>query len=356
VQDLLKRFKIFHERLDPRGRLVPSDPHFWGYLGLSFPTSPIPISEVFAEVVGMEEELLRITDGGKGEVKLPFINRTMENEGPTTYFNLTVMPCDEEGTPALVILEDETPMMAAKQEIVQRNNLITLLKQNLEKQNEELETKVRTRTRELHESRLSVIVKLARAAEFREHTTGEHIYRIGRSCLLMGKKMGLPSPECEMLFHASLLHDVGKIGIPDSILLKPDSLDSQEWKIMKTHTTIGYDLLGDTDEHLLFKTSREVVKFHHEKWNGKGYPDGLRGKEIPLAGRICAVADVFDALMSLRPYKEAWTIDRSVEEIKKESGLSFDPSIVESFFLVLDDIIRLHSDEQGPMAEMPDFL
>lgn len=147
--------------------------------------------------------------------------------------------------------------------------------------------------------------------------------------------------ECSILSTASLLHDVGKIGIPDSILQKPGKLTPEEWKIMKTHTTIGSELLSGSNSKFL-KLGEEIALSHHEKWDGSGYPKGLKKEKIPLAGRICGLCDVLDALTSIRPYKKAWPIDNAMEEIKKGSGTHFDPHIVDCFFKILPQIYSIH--------------
>jgi HD-GYP domain-containing protein (c-di-GMP phosphodiesterase class II) len=389
MKELLKRFKILYEHLDAEGLLHPTEPEFWAYLRLPFPDKPVPAAEVFFEVVGREKDILAIAKDGAGEFRLPAVGRDAAPEDGRFYFDLCVFSVADGRFPALVVLEDQTPAMETQRKVTQRNNEITLLKQDLEKQNRELqaanekldlmgrtlaeknsdlnrlleiirtqnhdlESKVRLRTRELQDSRLAVITKLARAAEYRDVDTGDHIYRIGRSCVLLGKRAGLSAEDREMLFHASLLHDVGKIGIPDAILLKPGSLTREERAVMENHTVMGARLL-DQDDFILFRLARQIALHHHEKWNGRGYPEGLRGENIPIMSRICAIADVFDALMSRRPYKEAWSLDRSAETIKKGSGTAFDPSLVEAFFDVLDDIVRLRLEPDGVEMLVPEF-
>ncbi|GEM_PF-860472 len=381
MDELLKRFDIHYEPLDVRGFLHPTGEGFWRYLRIPRPDGPIPLADVFHEIVGREEEILAILKNGAGEFRLPGVAREAGSGNGRLYFDLDVFPVSGKEHAALVALEDQTPAMETRRKVIQRNNEITLLKQDLEKrnrellaanekldllgkslaeknadlnrfleiiriQNHELETKVRQRTMELLNSRLAVIARLARASEYRDVDTGDHIYRIGRSCVLIGEKAGLSREDRDRFFHASLLHDVGKIGVPDSILLKPGRLTREEWRIMKSHTTMGADLL-DQDDFVLFRLARDIALHHHEKWNGLGYPEGLTGTAIPIMSRICAIADVFDALMSRRPYKEAWNLDRSAEYIKKESGVSFDPALVEAFFLVLDDIVRLRREPEG---------
>jgi len=182
-------------------------------------------------------------------------------------------------------------------------------------------------------------------AEFRDTDTGRHTFRIGQASVMIGRELGLPEDRCEQLYYASLLHDIGKIGIPDSILLKPGRLDESETRVMQGHTRIGAEIL-DRKDHSLFDTAKRVALYHHERWDGSGYPEGLAGEAIPLVGRICAVADVFDALLSKRPYKEPWPLDEALGEIAARGGTQFDPTIVAAFMRVADAIASLHDDDE----------
>lgn len=225
-----------------------------------------------------------------------------------------------------------------------RNMLeVRLLQKELKKQNEVLEKKVCERTKELNETRLEIIRRLTMAAEYRDNETGQHIIRMSKMCALLGKTIGMNESQYDLLLNASPMHDIGKIGIPDRVLLKPGKLDPEEWEIMKTHTIIGAELLSGHSSELM-EMARIIALTHHEKWNGTGYPEGLKGEEIPLVGRICAVCDVFDALTSDRPYKKAWSIEDSLSEIYKNSGKDFDPKLVEAFKKVKDDIIKIIED------------
>ena len=209
----------------------------------------------------------------------------------------------------------------------------------------ELEKRVRERTQELHDTRLQIIRRLGKAAEFKDEETGLHIIRMSRMCALLGHAMGLGQDECDLLLSASPMHDIGKIGIPDHILLKQGKLDKDEWILMKTHTTIGAELLSGNNSRLLVM-AKEIALSHHEKYDGSGYPLGLAGEEIPLAGRLSAVCDVFDALISKRPYKAAWPVDRAMAEIKKEAGRHFDPHIAMAFEEILPQIITIIEEYQ----------
>lgn len=210
----------------------------------------------------------------------------------------------------------------------------------LSNQNQILDAKVRERTRALRETQLEIIFRLSRAAEYRDNDTGMHIKRMSHYTQVISSAAGCDEETSSLFFHASPMHDIGKIGIPDMILLKPGRLDPEEWDIMKTHTTIGAEILSGHDS-LLIKTAGAIALTHHEKWNGSGYPSGLAGEEIPLAGRIVAVCDVFDALTSHRPYKKAWPIEDAVREVKSGSGTAFDPKIVEAFVNTLSTLISI---------------
>ncbi|CAL95066.1 HD-GYP domain-containing protein [Azoarcus olearius] len=210
-----------------------------------------------------------------------------------------------------------------------------------------LEDMVRVRTAELQETRLSVVRRLGRAAEYRDNETGVHIVRMSRCCALLAARLGWSADACELILHASPMHDIGKIGIADAILLKPGQLDPDEWEIMKSHTMIGAELLAGDDSEL-FRMAREIALTHHEKWDGSGYPHGLAGEAIPLAGRIVAVADVFDALTSRRPYKGPWTTEAAVDFIRERAGSAFDPAVVEHFLAVLPEVAAIRSASPDP--------
>jgi len=218
----------------------------------------------------------------------------------------------------------------------------------VENQNKDLELKVNDRTKELKDSQLEIIRRLAQAAEFRDNDTGVHIIRMSHFCAKLAEAMGLGEQECDLILSASPLHDVGKIGIPDSILLKPGQLTDEEFEIMKSHTTIGAQLLSESNSPVM-KMARLIALTHHERWVGGGYPQKIQGEQIPLVGQICSVCDVFDALTSERPYKKAWPVEEAVEEIKRQKGKQFSPHVVERFLKVLPEIKSLkakYSDEK----------
>jgi Response regulator containing a CheY-like receiver domain and an HD-GYP domain len=370
--DILERFAIYSCGLDAEGRLLSGEPGFWRHLGIPQPLERVLAEDCVDELVGREEDILAIARSGYGEVYIPGIRRGKR------FIDLYVFPSaagkdpgDDGDERALLVIKDSTEAMRAQQSILQQRNEIDLLKRDLDKRNEqlselmatireqnhELATKIRLKTQDLRRSRLSVIARLARVAEFRDKETGGHIYRIGRSSVLVSRSYGLPSELCVNIFHASLLHDVGKVGIPDSILLKPAALSPEERAVMQTHTIIGSDLLAGDDSPLL-KDAMEIARFHHERWDGRGYPEARSGEEIPLVARICSIVDVFDALLSKRPYKDAWPEDRALDLIRRESGTAFDPAVVRAFFAVAPDILKLRQgsfDTEG-VEDLPEFF
>lgn len=218
-----------------------------------------------------------------------------------------------------------------------RNLLETrMLHQELRANNAQLERRVRERTLELEDARLQTLSRLARAAEYRDDATGQHTRRVGRGAALVAQALGWSPEEVEMIRLAAPLHDVGKIGIPDGILLNDGPLTPTEFEVMKTHCSIGADILSGTDVPLL-SMAAAIALSHHERWDGRGYPAGLAGEEIPLPGRIVAVVDTFDALTHPRPYKEAWSDADALEVITRGAGDRFDPAVVEAFRATLAD-------------------
>jgi putative two-component system response regulator len=227
------------------------------------------------------------------------------------------------------------PFKATQIQLRVHNLLQTrFLHEALRSHNERLEDLVRDRTRELETARLDLLERLALAAEFRDYVTGRHTQRVGDLAALLAAHLGMPKDEVELLGRAAPLHDVGKIGIPDAILLKPGRLSDDEYATMKEHVDVGVRLLAQGHSELMV-LAEEVALSHHERWDGSGYPRGLAGDDIPLVGQIVAVADVFDTLISRRPYKSAWPIETAVAEVRRKSGSWFSPRLVEAFMTVL---------------------
>ena len=198
---------------------------------------------------------------------------------------------------------------------------------------------LRVREVELEDARTDAIRRLGTASEYRDNETGMHIMRMTHYATSIAKAMGLPAEMRELLAICAPMHDVGKIGIADAILLKPGRLTSDEFEIMKTHTEIGERLLEGSDA--LISAARDIAAYHHERWDGNGYPYGLSGEQIPVLARICAIADVFDALTSVRPYKRPWSFEDAIAYLHKESGSYFDPAAVAAFDRALPEIKRI---------------
>jgi len=196
---------------------------------------------------------------------------------------------------------------------------------------------------ELRESYLETIYRLVLAAEYRDEDTGDHIVRMSRYCALIAGRLGLAPDEVQTILYAAPMHDIGKIGIRDSILLKPGKLTDEEFEIMKTHTIIGGKILANSKTKIL-QIAQRIAISHHERWNGRGYPQGLSGAEIPLFARIASLADVFDALTSRRPYKEPYPVERAFHIIKEERGEHFDPDMVDVFLQNMDDVLRIKTE------------
>lgn len=202
----------------------------------------------------------------------------------------------------------------------------------LQDHNDLLESRVDERTSQLEQAKTELLERLALAAEYRDDVTGRHILRVGRSSALVASALGWDEADADRLARAAALHDVGKIGIPDKILLKPTKLTAGEFELMKLHTMIGGRIMSGSSAPSL-RLAEEIALSHHERWDGRGY-GGLSGGAIPLSGRIVAVADVFDALVHDRPYKKAWDRDRALAEISRQRGHQFDPDVVDAFLHV----------------------
>ena len=212
----------------------------------------------------------------------------------------------------------------------------------LHNQNLALEERVRERTRELDETRIEIVRRLGRAGEYRDNETGMHVIRMSQYCHRLALASGISAAQAELLLVAAPMHDIGKIGIPDHILLKPGKLTSDEWEVMKCHAQIGAEIIGEHDSELL-SIAHSVALTHHERWDGKGYPQGLVGEAIPIEGRIAAICDVFDALTSTRPYKRAWPADEAVAYIVGEAGKAFDPALVKLFVELVPEYARIRA-------------
>jgi PAS domain S-box-containing protein len=265
-------------------------------------------------------ELKRQTDAGLPV--LNFKNRYRCSDGSYRWLEWCSRP-DPEGNYLVAVARDVSARVAAEEAMA---NYRSELEEAVRNRTAELEQ----RSRDLEDSRLETLRRLALAAEFRDDNTYEHTERVGRTAFLLARMLGCPEEESALIRLAAPLHDVGKLGVSDSILLKPGKLTATEFEQVKKHTVGGAHILRDSSSDIL-RLAEQIALSHHEWWNGKGYPLGLRGLEIPLAARIVALADVFDALTHERPYKHAWPVDEATLEIGRLRGRQFDPAVVDAF-------------------------
>lgn len=212
-----------------------------------------------------------------------------------------------------------------------------------------LEQQISNATRQIHAREQETLLRLAKAGEFRDTDTGNHVLRMAKYSYLVGQALGMYEEHCKLIELAAPMHDIGKIGIPDHILLKPSSLSANEWAVMKTHPTIGHQILHGSPSKYL-SLGAEIALAHHEKFDGSGYPNGTKGESIPIAARIVAVADVFDALTSERPYKKKWSNEAALEYLTTNSGSHFDPLCVQAFMGQLGQVATIQKQLQDKSA------
>lgn len=233
-----------------------------------------------------------------------------------------------------------TKPFSALEVLARIHNLIEirLTQKQLKQTNKILDIKVQERTQELKDTMFEITHRLSIAAEYRDNETGMHIIRMSRYSVEIAKQVGFSLDKCELVRHAAPMHDIGKIGIPDSILLKPGKLETDEMEEMKTHTIIGAKILEGHPSELL-KTATDIALSHHERWDGNGYPYQIAAEKIPIAGRIIAIADIFDALTSRRPYKSPWPVDKAKQFILENRNKIFDPELLTAFFEIFPKIL-----------------
>lgn len=295
---------------------------------------------------------------------IPLITAELRHE---IYLPILVLTADATSEPRQKALSSGAKDFLAKpldaDEVLQRctNLLLTrALYKQIESQNQSLEEKVHQRTQELAEAQTEILNRLALAAEYRDDATGQHTKRVGMLAAMLGRAIGLPEDEVELLRLTAPVHDVGKIGIPDRVLLKPGKLTPGEFEIMKSHTTIGGEILGKSRFRVM-QFAREIALAHHERWDGMGYPQRSSGELIPLSARITAVVDVFDALTHARPYKEAWPLPRALTTIEQEQGRHFDPKLVTAFVDAikasgLQKLAEKLTAESGNLSPLPNAI
>lgn len=302
-----------------------------GRLALKVAFSPYPPDLILLDVMMPEMdgyEVCRLLKADERTRNIPVIFVTAKSEVEDEAFGFSLGAADYITKPvsASIVMSRVKTHLSLYDRSRHLENLVR-------EQTAHLETKAR----ELEESQLEIIRRLGRAAEYRDNETGMHVIRISFFSRLLAKKAGLTDIEADQIMYASMMHDVGKIGIPDQILLKPAKLTEAEFEVIKTHPRIGADIIGEHTSSLL-KMAQEVALSHHEKWNGKGYPAGLAGENIPLAGRITAIVDIFDALTSERPYKRPWSMGEALALIEKEAGMALDPNLVPLFLSLRPEV------------------
>jgi putative two-component system response regulator len=311
------------------------------------------------------------------DVMMPEVNgleilHAVRNEPSLRDLPVIILTAASDGTTKLEALDlgatEFLPKPVHQVELILRVRNALLIKSHLDELAnywERLECLVRERTKELEKSRKEVIDCLARAAESRDGETGQHVVRVGRYAGVIAQQLGFPRDYVELMEEAAKLHDVGKIGIPDAILLKPGKLESSEYEVMKSHCILGTEIIqempkdsnrGTVAKHNPTKQIREILsrdgsplltlaaliaQTHHEKWDGTGYPFGLKGEEIPIEGRIVAVADVFDALCTKRHYKPSFSLTKCFEFLHERRGKHFDPKVLEAFFTKHKEVIAI---------------
>ncbi len=257
---------------------------------------------------------------------------------PVLFVTAKANPCDEEQGFELGAVDYITKPISPPRVKARVRTHIALYNQS-----RLLQEKVKERTRSLEQNRLRIIQHLGRAVEYKDNETGAHVIRMSHYSKLLAEAYGGNPEWVEMVFNAAPMHDVGKIGIADSILLKPGKLDADEWEIMKQHTVFGAKILGNCEDDPMLKMAEVIALTHHEKWDGSGYPQGLVGDAIPLEGRIVAIADVMDALLSKRPYKAAWSLEDTLKYMDESAGQHFDPALIKLLHQVMPDIEKIRS-------------
>lgn len=305
-----------------------------GYTRIAETSNPLDVVTLFEEfqpdLICLDVKMTPI-DG------LAVLKELAQRIPPETYFPILMLT--GEGSTKV---KQEALSLGAKdfvtkpfelQEVLLRiNNLLIprFLHLHLQDHNRMLETRVRERTRDLEQARLEVLDRLARAAEFRDDNTGEHVRRVGRIAAFLADAIGLGAVMVELIQRAAPLHDLGKIGIPDAVLLKAARLTPEEFALMRRHTTIGAEILAGGSSAVM-RTAEEIALHHHEHWDGNGYPARKAGDAIPLAARIVGVADAFDALSHDRPYRPAWSLPDVLRWLRENAGTHFDPRLMKSF-------------------------
>jgi len=310
-----------------------------GYKQVFSTMDPFQIEQMLAEI---DPDIILLDLHMPGMDGLQVLKLIRELTGENNYLPVLMLTADMTSEAKQEVLQagvnDFLTKPYDRTEVILRiNNLLKTryLHMQLQQHNNTLETRVRERTGELQQAKAEILQLLGRAAEYRDDMTGQHTQRVGHLSALIAGRLGLPEGHIDLIRRAAPLHDIGKIGIPDDILLKPGRFEPHEFERMKTHTTIGANILEGSSFTVL-KMAGIIAKSHHEKWDGTGYPEGLKGEEIPIESRIVALADFYDALTHERPYKKAWSTLEAITEVEKQKGYHFDPQIADAFLYLVE--------------------
>lgn len=321
-----------------------------GFIHIHSLTDPLQVRERMTQV---EPDIVLLDMHMPGMDGLQVLSLIREMTGPDSYLPVLMLTAD--ATPAMkqqglqAGVNDFLTKPYDRTEVILRiHNLLKTRQLHIQLQQHKstLELRVRERTDELQKARNEILQLLGRAAEYRDDMTGSHTFRVGRLAGLIACRIGLSEEMVYSIRLAAPLHDIGKIGIPDDILLKPGRFEPHEFERMKEHTRIGSSIL-DGSSFSILRLAGVIAEAHHEKWDGSGYPSGLKGEAIPLEARIVALADFYDALTHERPYKRAWTPQETMDEIVKQSGLHFDPALVRAFVQLYEEGKLVKPDEEG---------
>lgn len=316
-------------------KLEDCEPHSFSdpRAGLEWAASHVPdlviVDYMMPEIDGIE--FIRLLHAIPGREAVPAVMITANDQKQIRYRALDAGASDFLTKPV-----DKVEFLARAKNMLNLNET----RKKLASHADWLADEVRKATKEIVERERETVVRLSRAAEYRDPETGAHILRMAHFSQLIAREMGLSLDEQNLLLEAAPMHDIGKVGIADKILLKPGRLDAEEFEIMKRHATIGYELLKGSSSRVL-QAGAEIARGHHEKFDGSGYPAGKKGKDIPIFSRIVAVADVFDALTSERPYKKAWSIEEAIDFLNAGSGTHFDPDCVNAFLNAWEDVMAV---------------
>jgi hypothetical protein len=341
-------FHLAYAQVDPDLTIVQTSSNFKSIL-VERDVTPEGrrLTEMLAEFVGTEDVLHLVLYGAMPSFQLELIRRD-QPDGSSHYLTFYILPLDEfqVGTGLLLLVEDSTRVGQLGQRLVQKRNEVRLVQEALARAYAELERlsiadrkfaefALQTANLELQDAYDRTMEGWVRALDLRDRETEGHTLRVAEITLRLARAMGIQESEIIHIRRGALLHDMGKMGVPDAILLKEDNLTDAEWAIMKKHPSYAYEMLSPIP---YLHSALDIPFCHHEKWNGTGYPRGLKGEQIPLAARLFAVVDVWDALRSTRPYRQGWPESQVLEHIREKAGSHFDPGVVDVFMRVLKEM------------------